>query len=175
MRSSVALIWVLAMGASGFVAASTARAECDSSQTSKPSSSRLVVKGGAVYDKKTDLTWMRCSQGQTWKDDLGCVGVPKKFTHDEANQGWSNGWRVPTVDELKTIIAKNCKNPAIDDEIFPDTPSEWYHTSSKTDSYCWHVNFGDGHVANDSSYLDSFNSGYYCGNAFAVRLVRSGQ
>ncbi len=169
MHVSVASIWVLAMGAGVCVAASTALAECDSSQTSKPSSARLVVKGGVVYDKKTDLTWMRCSQGQTWKDDLGCVGVPKKFTHDSANEGWSNGWRMPSVDELKTIIAKNCENPSIDDEIFPDTPSEWYHTRSKDGSGCWVVNFGDGRVGGKGS-----NYGY-CDNGYAVRLVRSGQ
>lgn len=168
MRSSMVAIWVLAMGAGLFIAASPSRAECNSSQTSKPSSARFVVKGGVVYDKKTDLTWMRCSQGQTWKDDLGCVGVPKKFTHDSANEGWSNGWRMPSVDELKTIIAKNCKNPSIDDEIFPDTPSEWYHTRSKNGSYCWVVHFGDGSV--DDSRLN-----YYCDHGSAVRLVRSGQ
>lgn len=150
------------------IAVNPASAECDSSKASKPSSTRYVAKGGVVYDRKTDLTWMRCSQGQTWKDDLGCVGVPEKFTHSQANAGWSNGWRMPTVDELKTLVAKHCHDPAIDDELFPDTPSEWYHTSSKNGSNCWFVSFSDGRT----HYHDYYDG---CDDDGAVRLVRSGQ
>jgi hypothetical protein len=149
------------------VASKAAFGECATEQTAKPSASRYVVKGGVVYDKKTDLTWMRCSQGQRWGEDIGCIGIAAKFTHAQANSGWSNGWRMPTVDELKTIVAKHCKDPAIDEEIFPDTPSEWYHTSTKNGSVCWGVNF---RVA-DSSYYVYLS----CDFGSHVRLVRGGQ
>jgi hypothetical protein len=28
---------------------------------------RYDIKGGEVFDKKSNLTWQRCSVGQTWK------------------------------------------------------------------------------------------------------------
>ena len=164
MGRGIAVTRVVVGAVSMLMLASVARAECDSSQTSKPSSSRYVVQGGSVYDKKTDLTWMRCSQGQKWKDDLGCVGVAEKLTKAKADRGFAGGWRVPTVDELKTIVAKNCKNPAIDEELFPDTPTEWYRTSTMDGSRCWTVNFSDGRADN-----------YGCASGYAVRLVRSGR
>jgi hypothetical protein len=130
------------------------------------SSARFVAKGETVYDTQTDLTWMRCSQGQKWREDVRCVGLPQKFTDDSANKVWSNGWRMPTVDELKTIVWKNCSNRAIDDEIFPDTAYMDYRTSSKDGSRCWLVNLRSGDTA--STY-------HHCGMGSAVRLVRSGQ
>lgn len=79
--------------------ASAASAECDSSKSSNPSSARFrfLVKGETAYDQKIDLTWMRCSLGQKWKEDIGCVGLPGKLTFEQANKGLTSGWRVPTV------------------------------------------------------------------------------
>lgn len=74
------------------------------------------------------------------------------------------GGACPQSFELKTIIAKNFNDPTINDEIFPDTPSDWYHTSSTSGRDCWYVHFGDGRSLKT-----------ICGGSFAVRLVRSGQ
>lgn len=41
-----------------------------------------------------------------------------------------DGWRLPTVDELQTILDRSRYNPAINTEMFPDTKSTWYWTSS---------------------------------------------
>src|SRR5690606_37620936 len=43
----------------GLVAAGVARAACDPMQPTRTPSSRYVISGGEVYDKKTDLTWQR--------------------------------------------------------------------------------------------------------------------
>ena len=32
-------------------------------------------------------------------------------------------WRLPQKDELESIVATNCKRPAIDETVFPETPS----------------------------------------------------
>jgi len=116
-----------------------------------------------VHDQKTGLTWSRCSVGQTWDREGGCVGTPRKFTFSEANTEWAEGWRMPTKDALKTITAGNCRKPAIDQELFPATAVDWYWTSSKQDKGCWFVNFTDGRW-----FLNPFN----CNYDGHVRLIR---
>lgn len=47
----------------------------------------------------------------------------------------SNGWRLPTKDELLSIVDKTWSNPTIDGVAFPDTPSQGFWSSSAyTDS-----------------------------------------
>jgi hypothetical protein len=96
------------------------------------------------------------------------VGAVKKFTYIEASkQAWPDGWRLPTPDELQSIVAMDCKNPSIDQQIFPGTAPDPYWAVDK--SGCWLVNFGPGVTYGPNSYL----CGY--GNVSAVRLVRGGQ
>jgi hypothetical protein len=161
LKSVVAVF--TAIWAGWILGALPAHAACDGSQA--PSSSRYAVKGAEVYDKNNDLTWMRCSMGQRWDEVAGCIGDPKIFNHYDANEDWSDGWRLPTLDELKTLVAKGCKDPAIDEEVFPDTPSEWFHTGTKIGGYCWYVIFSDGRAERDFS----------CNSGTHVRLVRSGK
>jgi Protein of unknown function (DUF1566)/Tetratricopeptide repeat len=98
--------------------------------SSKASSSRYVINGGEVYDKKTDLTWQRCSVGQRWKEDIGCAGVIKTFSWEDAQQLTSGSWRVPTKQELATLVDKSRDDwPTIDREVFPDTDFSHYWTS----------------------------------------------
>ncbi|MDP2141329.1 MAG: DUF1566 domain-containing protein [Gammaproteobacteria bacterium] len=78
-----------------------------------------------------------------------------------------DGWRLPTVDELQTILDRSRYNPAIDTEKFPDTKSTWYWTSSPCAwdaSARWVVYFSYGSV------LDSYDYGDAC-----VRACRASQ
>ena len=75
-------------------------------------------------------------------------------------------WRLPQKDELESIVATNCKRPAIDETVFPDTPSIQYWTSTPTGpSYAWVVFFRTG--------MSTWN--FLRTTPFAVRLVRTGQ
>lgn len=141
-------------------------AACDPSQPTRTPSARYVIENGEVYDKKTDLTWQRCSIGQRWEDDVGCVGVIAQMTWEEAKASSTDGWRLPTRDELATLVAPTCKQPAINEETFPDMDlgKLWYWTGSESGEYlAWLVNFADGHFAN-----------YDRSDVGALRLVRSG-
>lgn len=140
-------------------------AACDRQQSSSTPTARYLIHGGEVYDQQTHLTWQRCSVGQHWTQALGCVGVIRQMNWQQAMAQAIGGWRLPSVDELKTLIAANCSNPAINEEVFPDMElyKLWYWSSTDTGSSVWYVAFGSGSVHNaDRADLN------------AVRLVRSG-
>jgi hypothetical protein len=79
--------------------------------------------------------------------------------------------RLPTVEELFALADRSRVRPAIDAALFPDTPSDWFWTSSpwaySPDDYAWIVDFGYGGS-------DGCHRAY---NAFvrAVRAVSPGQ
>jgi hypothetical protein len=148
------------------IASSAALAVCDASPTPKLSSSRFVVDEETVYDRKTKLTWMRCSYGQTSRKGRGCDGDVKRVDWDAAmalRVPGDSAWRLPTKDELDSIVESDCKKPAIDEDVFPGTALMAYWTSTPSGpSYAWHVNFRWGISA--WQYLRS--------NQYAVRFVR---
>jgi len=150
---------------------------------------------GAVLDIRTNLQWMRCLLGQIWAEN-SCAGEAKEYAWDQAKsatdelnrQGGYAGhrdWRLPSIDELKTLVycssgqpkiwndtGKPCEgeyeSPTIDQAAFSNTPKdEWFWSSSPTkfsSSYMLHVYCRNGNV--DSH--DKCHNGY-------VRLVRGGQ
>jgi hypothetical protein len=135
-------------------AASTAEAACDASQPNPNPIGQYVISGGEVYDKKTDLTWARCSVGQHWREAIGCVGAVRTMTWDEALQQSGSGWRVPTEEELVTLVSPSCKSPALNDEAFPgmDPQKLWYWSSSSCGASCpEHVTFEFGNSGNYGS------------------------
>ncbi len=79
---------------------------------------RFQVAGNEVYDRKTDLTWQRCDFGQAWDEANGwCRGVKKHGTVEalaEAATAAGGGWRVPTLDEITTMLEVACGRQAKD-------------------------------------------------------------
>ncbi|MBD1177075.1 DUF1566 domain-containing protein [Vibrio cholerae] len=128
---------------------------------------------GTVTHHTTGLIWQRCSLGQSW-DGTDCTGSATIFTWAEAlaagaqhtMAGFSD-WRLPNKNELASIVEYRCYQPAINNQQFPNTPSDWYWSSSPdagNSGYAWDVGFADGGVGNGNK--DSSNH---------VRLVRAGQ
>lgn len=129
---------------------------------------RFEIRGDEVYDPQTKLTWARCSVGQEWKNGH-CLGSIKEFTFEDAQKQAGNGWRVPTKDELVSLIDPDRKSfPTIDEKAFPDMDVlfPWYWTSTPNgNTIAWYVDFTDG-----------YTSGLVSGtSSFAVRLVRNAQ
>lgn len=95
----------------------------------------------------------------------------ERVTYAEAEKAVAelgDGWRLPTRQELESLLDISRHEPAIDVEAFPDTKSDWYWSDTpcawNKASAVWVVNFNDGYV------------GYYGRCYFAcVRAVRSGQ
>jgi hypothetical protein len=127
-------------------------------------SARLSTDGATVYDRETDLTWSRCSVGMKWVEGK-CIGVATKGAwRDATGTPWKEGWRVPSPEELESIVEKNCDNPSIDDRMFPKTVTDSYWTNRSDGLNCWTVSFSNGQS------LPNF-----CTAHFALRLVRNGQ
>jgi hypothetical protein len=155
----------IAAAASCMTMAGNAISDC-TANGARTEAGKFVLMKDVVLDERTNLQWARCSLGQQWQEAGGCVGTPKKFTYDEATKATlPAGWRLPTPEELKTLVDEGCKNPTIDPRAFPNTPPDPYWAVDKRG--CWLVNFGAGVTYGPNSYL----CGY--GNVSAVRLVRS--
>lgn len=119
-------------------------AGCNPNRANPPVAERFDIKGDTVLDKLTGLTWQRCSLGQKWKDKVGCVGIVDQVDFSAARDEEVDGWRLPRPAELRSILWYRCRNPAINDEAFPDMDpdSQWYWAfDGKIDQV---VNFGDG-------------------------------
>ncbi len=126
-----------------------------------------ILAGGAeVKDTQTGLIWQRCEKGQLWSVNT-CTGEGKKFTFEDAQKQAANVWRIPTIDELKTLLTKEKADdrfmntrafPNSNPEIWSASPSFWYS------DYAWYVDFYRGR--------DFHNR---LPNNYGVRLVRAGR
>lgn len=125
-------------------------------------------KSGVVVDKSTGLMWMRCTLGADWHEG-GCVSngfaaswMNWKTANDRAQQlsyaGYDD-WRLPTIDELESIVASGCVRPSIDLDVFPKTEERSYWTATPyefNDDYVWKVNFLNGRSGTDLKTSPSY-------------------
>lgn len=154
----------------------------------------ISADGQTVTDKNTGLVWMRCSLGQSW-DGSSCAGSARQYNWEQAKhiaRGFSHAgysdWRLPTRDELKTLVycssgqregfdrdgdGGGCRgsfrDPTIFEPAFPNTPKDSTFWSSSPDSsgrsgWAGSVYFWRGHVSGSPQDHDN-----------PVRLVRHGQ
>ncbi len=127
----------------------------------------LVYKNGTVKDTKTHLMWKQEPEvgKYTWADAM------KKFGSNVSFAGYDD-WRMPTIDELKTLLSEDEDEDEDDAQqrlnqvVFWGLSGTFWSASPNVDygDYAWYVDFYDG------------DDGWYGkDNAFQVRLVRSGQ
>ena len=99
-----------------------------------------INNDGTVTDKATNLMWKTCSEGQTW-NSTECTGSATDHNWKQALQipailnvsggyaGYTD-WRLPNINELQSIAELSCYQPAINESVFFNTPSENYWSSS---------------------------------------------
>jgi len=83
---------------------------------------RYSLENGSVYDTQTKLTWQQAIPQAlyAWTDaDAYCKSLTLS----------GSGWRLPSIGELQTLVNETA-NPAIDLTAFPQTPSEYFWSSS---------------------------------------------
>jgi hypothetical protein len=95
---------------------------------------------GTIIHSRTQLQWAQCALGQRWRRDF-CGGQASSMTWDQANEaiarlnrsgelGGYRDWRLPSRVELETIVETCREAPAINDDIFPNTPWAGFWTGS---------------------------------------------
>jgi hypothetical protein len=92
---------------------------------------------GVVIDQVTGLQWQRAvdEKSYSWEDAIS-------FCRDLTFGG--GGWRLPTRIELVSLVDYTSPNPVIDMNAFPETPSDYFWTSSPfagDATAAWNVNF----------------------------------
>jgi hypothetical protein len=105
------------------------------------SSSRFecVMSGEAVLDKETGLVWSRdadpANGNMIWDD---AVNYPRDLVI-----GGRKGWRLPTVEELSSLIDTTESDPALPNgHPFTDIATGWYWSSTTREGQttaAWHL------------------------------------
>ena len=136
-------------------------------------------KDETVTDNKTRLMWKQCPEGLSGS---GCTGTVAKYTYKTAieradaseNKPFAtyNDWRLPNIKELRSLVARDRYNPAINRTLFPNTSNYTFWSLSpfakeypRLPSTAWTLNF----------YLGDDNRTSYRYHRLYVRLVRGGQ
>jgi hypothetical protein len=115
-------------------------------------SGRFRVRGAVAEDVRTRLIWQRCPVGMAYSAGNGCAGAVQRFSQGEARGFGSDGWRLPTRDELLTLVVerRGARSPLVDDAVFPGmgTTHLRYVTSTAYDPMrngeVWCVDFARG-------------------------------
>ena len=137
---------------------------------------------GLIWEVKTDDNSERDKDNTYRWGGLTAIGRDSSNREGDYYDDWNNlvntansgnglcgftDWRVPDIEELRSIVDYSRTNPSIDINYFPNTRSDWYWSASPDagSSYnAWRLYFDVGR-----DYDNDRNDNYL------VRLVRSGQ
>ena len=122
----------------------------------------FTKSGDIVTENQTGLQWQdNADVSNVTKDWVGAINYCENLTLD----GYSD-WRLPNINELKSIVDRSISNPAIVDG-FANFSSNGYWSSTTNVDYeniAWYVYFGSGYVFYNSEDVNNY-----------VRCVRAGQ
>ena len=130
----------------------------------KKAAAPAATNDSIVSDPKTGLEWSpTLGERVNWKTAKKVAEAYRGGGHDD--------WRLPTIEELITLIDFSRFNPAANTDLFPDMKSSWYWSStldaSSPGDFAWCVGFSYGYVNGSSQYDAAF--------VRAVRGSRAGQ
>ncbi|OIN94164.1 MAG: hypothetical protein AUJ20_01580 [Comamonadaceae bacterium CG1_02_60_18] len=136
----------------------------------RPDADYIDQGDGTVLHTPTGLTWQRCAQGQSWINGT-CSGTlsPSNWATASASINTYAGhadWRLPTEEELASLVDYSRFAPAINATMFPHLPitALFWSSTPLTAQASWYLNFKAGNVNTNTNF-----SGLY------VRWVRGGR
>lgn len=116
---------------------------CDPEKPLTRPDSRYTDNGdGTITDKVTGLMWKQCVEGKTTVKTPCDTGFAERNFWTNAHQfvdaansdsgfaGYMN-WRMPRLEELKTLQEEACHSPAINIRYFPNTPPSYFWTADR--------------------------------------------
>jgi len=157
MKKFILIAAMFLAGAAGF-------SGCGSAQKAKiyPPGDFRDNGNGTVTDNNTGLMWQ-----QEDDDTRRNINEAAAYCETLSHGGYSD-WRLPDLNELKSIKDLNQSNPSIDSTVFPNTNPSIYWSSyidhERDPTSAWYVNFYNG-IPNRMKK----SSSHY------VRCVRGGQ
>lgn len=142
----------------------TANARCARTQNSDLIW-ELKTDDGGIHDKDNVYRWGGSGAEKTgtiffddWNSLLNATNTEKLCGFDD--------WRVPTIDELKTLVTNTAAKPTINPEIFQLTLEAPYWSISTYQNYPEHAQTVD-FATGASNYYNGFR-----GDRLPLRLVR---
>lgn len=133
----------------------------------------FLFKGDAAEDGKTGLIRKRCAVGMVWDPAKNtCAGQSESLNQQTAKEAAAvagQGWRVPTGEELETLLVSTCDGPRINTVAFPSTETSnfgegakfWTSTEAMPGLF-YYFDFSNG-------WVDMHSAGY----GLSVLLVKS--
>lgn len=130
---------------------------CDGTKDKSTPSERFIInqgfETGTVTDIQTGLMWKICINGlygencqygnpykSKWRDSFSLAKESTFATYTD--------WRIPSKEELNSIIETACTNPAINQNIFPGDNNRFIWTNkqylTRKFYFAWGVDFTDG-------------------------------
>lgn len=128
--------------------------------------SRFTSTSGIVTDLYTGLQWQAVGSSEQYPWSAARTSGSAQIYCTNQTTGDFQDWRLPTNEELQTLVDYTKNSPAIDTEIFSNTQSHGYWSSTvyhRDATSAWVVNFVAGLV-----YYNAIGGLYY------VRCVRAG-
>jgi len=134
--------------------------QTDNLPQTTPAENFTTINNEITQDNVTKLEWQRCAYGQV-ATSASCEGTAQKLDWQaalQAAQNLGNGWRLPNVKELASIIDYQCFAPPANLSIFPNTPTSeesglWTSTpaqrnipSEETIPSIWFFDLAHGHL-----------------------------
>ncbi len=118
---------------------------------SSSSSGRFTISssGNEITDKRTHLIWQANIENETmiWSNSsTHCINL-------------GNGWRLPSIEELETLVDFRNNHPALDTTVFDNPPSYKFWTSTtytNDENDAWMIDFSDGTSSTEEKEEHSF-------------------
>jgi hypothetical protein len=103
-------------------------------RSDRPDTDYVDNGNGTITHAASGLVWQKCPAGQTWSG-TACAGEASQLSWNAAQALTSTlagkrDWRLPTMEELLTLVDYSRSAPAINGTLFPGTPAGYFWTST---------------------------------------------